>query len=883
MGAAIIPSAFGGAPAVTTASPGMTPWGGGYARVDPVTGAFSFYTLAVPADTLNRAATSNAELQASVVGSGSVVPIIYGRFRVGPLIAGVCVYNGSLVIRAIWSIGEIQGVSAVYINDVAMGSGVTATHYTGTATQAVDATLVAAYAANGQVYTDALPGIAYSVFVFAAGSVSGFPRITANVQGLKVRSSSGGSRAWSYNPAYVIADFIESTTYGMGRQVDWDSVATLATFCNVTIGGTERRRLDIVMAQQQPCETWLNIMRDTAGCWIVPEGPKYRLVVDTTGASVKSFTSSNIVARSLKLAKRGTSQTPTCLEVTYTDNSQIPWRDGKCTIYAPGVLEGTTPRRMSRIAKSDLRPYTRAYRYAVERLNESILNDLTVTFQAFDEALAVQVGDLIDVTHPIGLSAKVFRVLKIEPVGGGGRWNITGIEYDAAKYCDDVVTDPTVADTVLPSPLSPPTVTGLTVAEDVYQDATGLYGSRLAISWTAASTYPFVSGYVVTVSQGSTLKETATVTSGTSYLTKPLTEGVLYTVSVQVLSTLDVKGTAATATITNTGKAAKPTDVPSITGFEVGGEVRLNWTPATDLDLTAHEIRYSTTGGSWAAATLLDRVAAPAVRYTTRAVAAGTWRFWIKGLDSVRSATYPYGQESNNAAYVDIVVTSDANAFLAGNYSFATASLTNMSAVRLGDNTTYWVSDDGVTWSTAFSSTLSTYTNAVFTYFATATATLETDHKDFGASITGSWTGGVAYTNLSGSASSYLDLSTVDSGYTGYSTLPTSQTARWAKNRITSTGALLVTGLGEARVTTVGRSETGSVTTSASGAATVTLTGKYVKAVSIQLTPASGGTARMAAYDNVVVGTGTNSFDAYCFDTAGSKVAQACTYTFSGV
>jgi hypothetical protein len=88
---------------------------------------------------------------------------------------------------------------------------------------------------------------------------------------------------------------------------------------------------------------------------------------------------------------------------------------------------------------------------------------------------------------------------------------------------------------------------------------------------------------------------------------------------------------------------------------------------------------------------------------------------------------------------------------------------------------------------------------------------------------------------------------------------------------------------GGVRVVTVGRTESGTVTTSASGAATVTLTNKYAKAISIQVTPASGATAYFATYDNVVVGSGTNSFDAYAFNTAGAKVAVACTYQYSGI
>jgi hypothetical protein len=102
--------------------------------------------------------------------------------------------------------------------------------------------------------------------------------------------------------------------------------------------------------------------------------------------------------------------------------------------------------------------------------------------------------------------------------------------------------------------------------------------------------------------------------------------------------------------------------------------------------------------------------------------------------------------------------------------------------------------------------------------------------------------------------------------------------------RVASSNPFIVTGLGLVRVTVVGRSESGSVTTSATVATTVSLANRYAKAVSIQLTAASGSTPRFPTYDNVVVGTGvTNSFDAYAFDAAGAKQATSCAWVFTGI
>ncbi len=73
-------------------------------------------------------------------------------------------------------------------------------------------------------------------------------------------------------------------------------------------------------------------------------------------------------------------------------------------------------------------------------------------------------------------------------------------------------------------------------------------------------------------------------------------------------------------------------------------------------------MRWGEITDTWADATLLDRV--DSLRVTTRDVPAGTWRFFVKAIDSV-------GQYSTNAAVKDLVVTLDTRAFFVDQYSLA--------------------------------------------------------------------------------------------------------------------------------------------------------------------------------------------------------------------
>jgi hypothetical protein len=256
------------------------------------------------------------------------------------------------------------------------------------------------------------------------------------------------------------------------------------------------------------------------------------------------------------------------------------------------------------------------------------------------------------------------------------------------------------------------------------------------------------------VTQNGVVKDGPLIVSGTSHVTKQLTENLLYVVAVAIVSSTGAVGPAASASFTNSGKQAKPSDVPSITGFEVGGEVRLQWAPATDFDLTGYEIRYGLSSGAWESATLLDRVATPSVRYATKVVPAGNWRFWIKGLDSVRSAQFPFGQESVNAAFVDMSVTSDANAFIAATSDdFASPLLFNVTLTAGGYET-----DFGATWNSLFTAALNTYTNPLATYHAAGTSLIVTETFDAALLLTGDWSGGMTYSDLAGTAVAVMQL-----------------------------------------------------------------------------------------------------------------------------
>ena len=461
------------------------------------------------ASKINKTKKKQSDVQATVAGAGSCIPVAYGLQRLGGRIFACLVRQQTLYLGVAWCIGEIDGYVSIEINDDVPPQGVGITNYTGTLTQQADPNLAGAYRLLGKTYDDALPGIAYSVIrVSSQTKLSGFPRVNATVRGKKIRTSEFGAPVYSQVGAYIIADFIESSAsddgYGMGEVADWASVARVAALNTSLVGGEPRHITNFLVDSVQPVDTWLASMCDSASCFAIRNGAKMMLIPDAPvdPAEFVSIGPSQIVANTLTIATRDSAQTPTVVQVTYTDTTRSPWQtvpSEPATL--PAVNDGTKLRRVSKLDKPGIQRHTEAYRYAVQRLNVATVSDLTFSAQLFDDALALLPGMVLTVSHPLGLDAKLFRIMKCESPSPG-RWNVSGEEYDPAEYSDVIVTGPTSDDTALPNPSLPPAITGLTSVEDLVQTHDGLYVSRIRIDWDAP-TFPYIANYRIDIFEGS--------------------------------------------------------------------------------------------------------------------------------------------------------------------------------------------------------------------------------------------------------------------------------------------------------------------------------------------------------------------------------------------
>lgn len=826
-------------------------------------------------------------IQVTGLARDAVIPIIYGGpERTGGLLYTAASNNfGQLVLAIILCEGPVEEIGTVFMNDADLPSSqVAVTKYTGTQTT-VDPTLAAAIPG----FSETLAGIAYLVCVVDQGASQGFPRFTALVKGRKVLDPRTGLTAWSDNPALILADFLSNTTYGARKTVDSSSITEAANHCDALIGTPAEKRATLTLAitEKRPIMDWVDTIRSYLPAWVSDDGATTTIIVDKARSSDHTFTASNIDREPApKLKKRGVMDTPTVVEIGYTRTDVTPWTTG----FAEATT-GAARQRKARVDMPGIRRYSQARRFAIERLNHYTLEDLEIEIGVFENGLKVREGDVMTVTDTVGVTAKTFRVLEATD-RGNGRWLLKGREYDAAAYSTLVETTPSTPDTNLPDPRTVVAATGLSVSEQVFLEKSisndslnrgFIYQSRLVVSWTA-SAYPYPKSYRVQVLDGVSVIYEGT-TRDTSLTTPTVQQGKLFTVKVFTTSDLGFESSAVETTITAAGKTFAPGNVPAITSsLEIGGEVLLEWSPALDVDIVRYEWRYGAVSGfTWDGATLVDRVDGLRARF--RGLPVGTWRFAVKAIDAV-------GQYSATATTTDVTITSDASAFLQDR-EFTSPTLTNMVEIwqREGTDSQSWtrrwatrVSSDA--WNSTLPNPLTSGSNPVISYHASATSKWQGESWDLGATVTGDWVIVADVTAVTGSVIYEVETSPDGSTWTTQAAGTSWKGAtRFVRPviRATTTSTIVVNQPPKMTLVAVSKSEAGSATSNASGAKTITLAGKYVAVLSVSASP-KGTTSKTSTIDNIVLSTtGTNSFDVYIFDSTGAQVASDFFWNFEAI
>jgi len=575
--------------------------------------------------------------------AGDPEPYVFGDVTVAPMIvAGGKTAGGKLILDLLWSVGEVQAIDAITIGGETFTG--TVSHYTGTSGQSADSAMAAV---KGGSY-DALAGKAHSVIQLSPDDGMD---IKARMRGLKLVDprTSPHTTAYSANPALVIAYLVDNAT---DLAVGWSSIATAADYCDETVGSASRWGIGLAVQDRQTAHQWIETLLQYANCYAYIDGGTFHLAPDTTGASTHTITNADIVAGTMRMRKRGAGSVPDRVEVSFTKPNGTR-----------GVAETSstiTPGKTTRLHLPGIPSHTMAKRKAIETLDKAALQDLEMEFVGFDSGLGETVGDIGTISHLYGVTSKLMRLVDIEQVGRG-RWRKVYREYDPAVYDNSITAEPTYPDTDLDSPFDFPTAPTPALTETLFVEEGGRTLSRLEIDWTGVD-WLYASGYRVKVEGAKVIMDVTVPHAGITAhkaVTPPIEQGVTYRADVWVLSNLGQQGdTSGSSTLIAAGKLLKPIAPTTITGYEAGSFVALEWPAGLDVDLAGYRIKrlndatyVDGSSSDWSAATTVaNRVDALSVLLPAQP--AGDYWYGVKSLDTLE-------QESTGTAWTKITITDD--------------------------------------------------------------------------------------------------------------------------------------------------------------------------------------------------------------------------------
>ncbi len=619
--------------------------------------------------TLTNAAQTQAARETVVGGWGSIVPMVYGRTKLGGTIAVCKTKTGTTRghVLSVWSQGRCGGVNVLYLEDdlASKLTGWTAQHFYGTATQTYPAGLHAAF----PDYEDNLPGIAGTYMTFGMGYTGKDPFKTAaadfsgrwlyDPREVAFDIEDVETWAWSQTPALALADWICHDD-GEGRGFDsmnWDSVGETAEWNDSTLNDLPRHTIGLAIREIRPVREWREVLRAYAHCILYQDGGKTVMVPDKPRSISHYFNAANgdIVPDSLQIFTKREEDLPNVVEVDFTD------RDND---WAPGLARVATGDETKTVRKSmpGITNYAEAYREALETANRYTLLTRTFRCELFSKGEKATPGDRAQIDDEnLPITAGQFCVLNKRRLDDR-RWGLEGEAYDDNVYSNVVAIAPVYASSDDPSPFAPPVPTGLTAEEDTKLLKSDVYVSSLIISWDdMRDTWPYVGGYSIAVNGGGKEWFSKIVDdNATSVSTGTLQEGVTYQVSIKTISDIDSKlmSVAATYDVPVEGNDKVPNNVDRFTfAREIGGEVQLFWNKA--LGAVAYHIRY---GDSWETSTLVT-ARHDSTAFSSKSFPPGTYVFRIKALG-------PTGLESEADAFATVVVTTDDRYHFVGEHTF---------------------------------------------------------------------------------------------------------------------------------------------------------------------------------------------------------------------
>lgn len=623
--------------------------------------------------------------------------LVYGETRIGGTIAHLESTNDDryLHIVIVMAAHEVDAISEIYFDDTSLvvsNNVVTSGRYDGlaniyTVTKGSLANIPASLISDTSWTSDhVLTDQAYIYLRMeynADAFPTGLPNISAIVRGRKVYDTRSSATIFSRNPAMILRDYLTDSTYGLGvtsAEIDETSFVAAANICDETValdgGGSESRytldgRVDTGDTPKSIIEDLLTAMNGALyyvnGKWTVKAGayttPTVTLDENDLAGGINITTA--ISARDSFNAVKG--------QFVSTETNFQPSDYPEITS-ATFESEDNDERRYINL---DL-PYTTSSSMA-QRLAKQVLyrnrQEITISARFKLNAFQFQVGDTIMITNTrMGFTNKPFELVNWKLVFEADQVSVdcTLTETNAAVYSWNAEETAFQQDnTTLPSGVSPPTPTNLTLTATTVVNDDGITIPAIRVDWDVVNG-GFVQYYEIqhkrlggeedygsitvahdesenwgSVASSFTDEEDYGLTNepiltpdaqynsiiGTtnSYTIIPVLNGYEYNVRVRSINSFGARSPFTSATLSSAGDTTPPSAPSGLSAFGMYKAIELSWTNPGDQDLDYIEI-WENTSDNLNTANLIGTVYA--TRFLRGNLPNNTTRYyWVRAVD----------------------------------------------------------------------------------------------------------------------------------------------------------------------------------------------------------------------------------------------------------
>ena len=458
--------------------------------------------------------------------------------------------------------------------------------------------------------TKRLPNIAalYVIMDYDADVFSGIPTVTANIKGLKVFDPRSGATAYSNNPVLCARDYLTNTIYGRGvpaSDIDDVTIAETANYCDEILDDHADKRYTcngVVNVDATHMENFKRINTSYRGIPVWSAG-KWQLLTDRQEIPTGFvFDEDNIIGRWKFYPPRKKNLFNEVTAKFFNPNES--WQDD----IEPVFSEELQAQDGGQVLKGEFSyPFTSA-RWRVNNLATMALNQsrysATVELTATMSAEAVNVGDIVELTHPTpGYDQKPFRVVKLN-IKSVGEVVVTLQEYDDNAYNYGVVTlEPSAPQSNLPNfrDLPPPAyIETETGTEYLQLMADGTVAARVRVIFGAT---PYANQYEVQYALNRlSLPEgigsgawSSIITSNTEVFLTDVVAGKFYDVRIRAISgTGNAGGWRDAAPVYVVGKEAKPSTPTNLkVVVHEGTGLSISVDAISDLDAAEYIFKHS--------------------------------------------------------------------------------------------------------------------------------------------------------------------------------------------------------------------------------------------------------------------------------------------------